>query len=224
MPRRSFLDYDVSVSADKARRARRRGHTGAFEGGERQCECEGCEEAGLYRAPRAPDDLENFHWFCLEHVREYNRAWNYFRDRSEEEVEDYLRHATVWDRPTWRIGKDGKPHVSANGHAEGQAWRRFGYNDPFQVLGENATINPGKAQPDAPVRPRRRLLPANERRALEILGVEDEAGRDAIRTRYKSLVKDLHPDMNGGRRDAEDRLSKVIWAWEQIKTSRNFPA
>ena len=30
--------------------------------------------------------------------------------------------------------------------------------------------------------------------------------------------------MNGGRRDAEDRLSKVIWAWEQIKVSRNFPA
>ena len=223
MTRRSFLDYDVSVSADKARRARRRGQTGAFEGGARVCECEGCEAPGLYRAPKSPDNLDDFHWFCLEHVREYNRAWDYFRDRSDEEVEDYLRSAPVWDRPTWKIGQGGKPNVSANGHAEGQAWRRFGYRDPFEVLGENATINPGRAREQV-VRPPRRLLPANERRALDILGIEDQATRDEIRTRYKALVKDLHPDMNGGRRDDEDRLSRVIWAWEQIKASRNFPA
>jgi hypothetical protein len=32
----------------------------------------------------------------------------------------------------------------------------------------------------------------------------------------------LHPDMNGGRRDDEERLAEVVWAWEQIKTSRSF--
>ena len=70
--------------------------------------------------------------------------------------------------------------------------------------------------------PRRRLLPQNERRALDILGIEDQAKRDEIRARYKALVKDLHPDLNGGRRDDEERLSHVIWAWEQLKSSRNF--
>jgi DnaJ-class molecular chaperone len=37
-------------------------------------------------------------------------------------------------------------------------------------------------------------------------------------------VKDLHPDMNGGNRADEDRLQEVVWAWDQLKDSRNFPA
>ena len=40
---------------------------------------------------------------------------------------------------------------------------------------------------------------------------------------YKALVKDLHPDMNGGRRDDEARLSEVVWAWEQIKAQPQLP-
>ena len=43
-----------------------------------------------------------------------------------------------------------------------------------------------------------------------------------IRKQYKSLVKDLHPDMNGGDRSDEDRLQEVVWAWDQIKDSRSF--
>ncbi len=28
--------------------------------------------------------------------------------------------------------------------------------------------------------------------------------------------------MNGGNRQDEDRLQEVVWAWDQIKESRNF--
>ncbi|MAS45638.1 MAG: molecular chaperone DnaJ [Rhodobacteraceae bacterium] len=224
MSRRSFFDYDVSVTADKRRRQRARGQTGAFASSARVCECEGCEEAGAYRAPVSPERLDEFHWFCLEHVREYNRAWNFFEGQSETELEESLRNANTWERPTWKLGKGGKPQVSANGHAEGRAWARFGYRDPFEVLGENATINPGDAPPEGKrPEPRRRLLPATERRALDILGMPDASQRREIRTRYKALVKDLHPDLNGGRRDDEARLTQVLWAWDQIKSSRNFP-
>ena len=87
MPQRSPLDYDVSVSADKRRRQRRRGMGGGFESSARVCEIEGCEGAGLYRAPVSPERLNEFHWFCLDHVREYNRSWNFFEGRSEEELE-----------------------------------------------------------------------------------------------------------------------------------------
>lgn len=222
MRHRSPLDYDVSVSADKRRRTRRRGMTGAFETSRRVCEVEGCEEAGLYRAPQSPERLNQFHWFCLEHVREYNRAWNYFENRSDEEIEAYLDSANVWDRPTWRLGQGAKPDVNAAGHVEGHAWARLGFRDPFEVLGDKATLNPGESRQQGEAAARRRLLPQNERRALQILGVEDHAGRKAIRARYKALVKDLHPDMNGGRREEEKRLSEVLWAWEQIKGSRNF--
>ena len=84
------------------------------------------------------------------------------------------------------------------------------------MLGENATQNPGKAVVG------RRRLPAKERRALEILDARDYWNKSEIRSQYKNLVKDLHPDMNGGNRAEEEHLQQVVWAWDQIKDSRNF--
>jgi len=46
--------------------------------------------------------------------------------------------------------------------------------------------------------------------------------RTALRERYRALVKDLHPDMNGGARDDEARLREVLWAWDVVKESRRF--
>ncbi|MEM1316181.1 MAG: J domain-containing protein [Pseudomonadota bacterium] len=204
---------------------RRRGMSGAFETRHRVCEAPGCTARAEYRAPRSPDELDSFRWFCLEHVREFNRAWNYFENWSDEAIEAQFDADRVWDRPTWGFGQgDGK--ARENGHAEGRAWERFGFDDPFQVLGENATQNPGRnGQAETPGRePPRRRLPPQERRALNILGLPDDADRAMARERYRALVKDLHPDMNGGRREDEARLREVLWAWDQIKGSRRFKA
>ena len=38
----------------------------------------------------------------------------------------------------------------------------------------------------------------------------------------KILIKDLHPDMNNGKRDDEERMTEVVWAWEQINKSIRF--
>jgi hypothetical protein len=32
----------------------------------------------------------------------------------------------------------------------------------------------------------------------------------------------LHPDMNGGDRSQEEQLQEVVWAWDQLKSSRSF--
>ena len=221
MRSRSPLDYDVSVSADKARRRRSRGMSGAVEGAERQCEHPGCEAAARYRAPRSPSDLSSYRWFCLDHVREYNARWNYFEEFGDEEIENYLSRSRLWDRPTWRFGEQPKDPMGAHPHAEGRAWERFGFRDPFEVLGERATRNP---EPGAAAEAPRRRLPENLRRALEILGAEDGESREAIRGRYRALVKDLHPDMNAGDRRDEEALRRVLWAWDQVKDSPAFPA
>ena len=79
MQNKSFLDYDISVSADKKRRSKRSSASGGFESSVRTCEVDGCSEEAKYRAPKSPKDLENFHWFCLKHVKEYNTRWNFFK-------------------------------------------------------------------------------------------------------------------------------------------------
>ena len=199
--------FDMSVSKDKKKRSRtRRGMSGAFETSTRACEHPGCEETGQYRAPKSPDDLDVYFWFCKEHVREYNLKWNFFHGQTEEELSEQINKDRVWERET-------KP--MANGE-EARAWSRLGIDDPHQILGANATRNPGKSITGT------RKLPPTERRALDILEAKDHWTRAEIRKSYKALIKVLHPDMNGGDRGHEEQLSEVVWAWDQIKESRNF--
>lgn len=209
MSKANPFDFDMRVSSDKKRRTRgKRGMSGAFETSTRQCEHPGCTEAGQYRAPRSPDHLDEYRWFCKDHVREYNLKWNFFTGQTEEEFEEMLEKDRVWGRATKPFG-EGK---------EQRAWHRLGVEDPMEILGDNATKNPGKVNPAGATR----KLPPTERKALEILEARDTWTRLEIRKQYKSLVKDLHPDMNAGNRQDEDRLQEVVWAWDQIKDSRNF--
>jgi len=200
--------FDLSVSSARKKRTRgKRRMSGAIETSTRICNHPGCKEAGLYRAPKSPDQLDEFLWFCKNHVRKYNLKWNFFHGTTEEEFQAQVNRDRVWERPTKPLRRPGE---------EQRAWSRLGIDDPHQVLGENATRNPGKAGP------RRRALPAKERRALEILAAKDHWTKSEIRIQYKNLVKDLHPDMNGGNRTDEELLQQVVWAWDQIKDSRNF--
>jgi len=200
--------FDMSVSSAKKKNPRgRRGMSGASETSQRQCEHPGCEEAGKFRAPKAPDVLDEFIWFCQAHVREYNLKWNFFDGTTEAEINAQQSKDKVWERET-------KPM----GDPEARAWSRLGIEDPHQVLGANATQNPGKGARSG------KRLPPTERRAVEILGIEDNCTKTEVRKVYKKLIKVLHPDMNGGDRSQEEQLQEVVWAWEQIKVSRNFKA
>ena len=199
--------FDMSVSSAKKKNPRgKRGMSGAFETSTRQCEHPGCEESGQYRAPRSPDHLDEFLWFCKDHVREYNNKWNFFDGATEQDMQEQINSDRVWNRDT-------KPFKKS---AEERAWERLGVDDPHQVLGDNATQNPGRQGVGT------RRLPPTERRALEILEAKDNMTKADIRKQYKSLIKVLHPDMNGGDRSQEEQLQEVVWAWDQIKDSHSF--
>ncbi len=198
--------FDMSVSTAKKKNPRgRRGMSGASETSTRVCEKEGCQEPGKYRAPKAPDVLDDFFWFCKDHVREYNLKWNFFDGTTEAEINAQMPKDKVWERQTKSMSDP-----------ETRAWARLGIEDPHQVLGVNATQNPGKA------RSGQRKLPPTERRALEILDAQDTWTKAEIRKCYKALIKVLHPDINGGDRSQEEQLQQAVWAWDQIKVSRNF--
>ena len=85
------------------------------------------------------------------------------------------------------------------------------------------TVRPSRWATPKPVHGRGWVrLPATERKALEILDAKDNLTKPEIRKIYKGLIKVLHPDMNGGDRSQEEQLQQVVWAWDQLKTSRNF--
>jgi len=201
--------FDLSVSSAKKKNPRgRRSLSGASETSVRQCEHDSCTEAGKFRAPKSPDVLDDFFWFCKDHVREYNQKWNFFTNQTEAEMNAQMSKDKVWERET-KSFRD----------PEARAWARLGIEDPHQVLGDNATRNPGR---NATSTGHTRRLPATERTAIEILEAKDTWTKAEVRKAYKSLIKILHPDMNGGDRSQEEQLQQVVWAWDQLKDSRNF--
>ncbi|UZD91836.1 J domain-containing protein [Cognatishimia activa] len=204
MPKPDPFGFDMSVSSAKKKNPRgRRGMSGESTTSTRVCEAPGCNEPGKFRAPKAPDVLDEFRWFCKEHVREYNAKWSFFDGKTEAETNAQKSKDKVWERETKKMGDP-----------EARAWARLGIEDPHQVLGGNATQNPGRSAG--------RRLPPTEQRAIDILEAEATWTKADIRKAYKKLIKVLHPDMNGGDRSQEEQLQEVVWAWDQIKDSNSF--
>ena len=59
----------------------------------------------------------------------------------------------------------------------------------------------------------------DERRALDVLGLDDTADTAAIKAQYKTLVKRFHPDANGGDRSFEERLRDIIRAHDVLRAA-----
>lgn len=161
----------------------------------RGCEWPGCGSRGVHRAPRSRQDLHSYRWFCLDHVRLFNAAWNYYSGMTEAEVEADLRRDSIWNRPSWPLGARGRPLDPG--------WDRF--SDPLGILDRAQTA------------PRHRRTP--EEQAMQILALEPPLTRSRVKARYKELVKRHHPDANGGDKAAEERFKEIHHAYQTIMQS-----
>lgn len=180
---------------------------------QRVCEHPGCQEPGEHRAPK-DRQLSDYQWLCLEHVREFNRRWNFFDGLNDAQVEDHIRQDTYWQRPTWKMGRNG-----ASTRSDGPD-----INDPFNVYRDH--VGPGAA--DARRRWQqhqqdRRAPKAEspEDKALQVMGLDWPLEKETLRSRYLTLVKQHHPDVNQGDKDAEDRLKEINAAYRLLLTGLN---
>lgn len=169
------------------------------------CDHPDCRESGEFRAPQSREKLDRFYWFCLEHVREYNAAWNYYADMDDAAVEAEIRKDIVWQRPTWPLGS--RPGVSGTP-----------FHDPLSLLGEGAT----DPRADREAQVQMQNLTGPEREALSVLGLVAPITKADIKHRYKLLAKTLHPDANGGDKRAEDRLKSVNQAYTTLRDSERL--
>jgi hypothetical protein len=176
------------------------------------CEWQGCKEPGLYPAPKGRGQEGKYHRFCLDHVREYNKSYNYFAGLPDEAVIKHQKDDTIGHRPTWSLGVNSwaRNRRPRNGARPGGFAHSFTAEDPFGLFAERAAA---KAAAAAAERPLKRL----ERKCLRQLNLEDSATKANIKARFKELVKRLHPDHNQGNRASEDKLREVIQAYNYLR-------
>jgi hypothetical protein len=165
----------------------------------------GCEAMGEYRAPKSRRTLNDYWWFCLDHVRAYNSTWDYYKGMSPGEIEAQLRADTAWQRPSWPLGRIGKTST----------WDEDLLRDPLHVLSAGR-VKRGPA-------PSSQQIPPELREPLATLGLSWPTTLDAVKTRYKELAKRHHPDVHGGDRAAEERLKTINLAYAALR-SRLMPA
>ena len=73
-----------------------------------RCQWKGCKDAGDHRAPRGRGQDGKYYLFCMEHVRQYNAAYNYFDGMNDSQVQDFQKDALTGHRPTWKVGVNAK--------------------------------------------------------------------------------------------------------------------
>jgi len=194
-------------------------HHGRHEAQGRRCQWHDCAEPGEFRAPgpRAAgfDGPGEYRWFCLDHVRQFNSDYDFFEGMSSEEILRAQSPIHGWDRESRAFsptaGLDGAPR-----------WADF--SDPLDAIGARAreikdsvrrSVNPEQRKDG-------KVLSAEERRALDALGLSLDADRRALRSRYSQLLRKYHPDHNGGDRGYETRLRQVVEAYQLLREATAF--
>jgi len=166
----------------------------------RLCDNEACENKGDYKAPKSRSNLNNYYFFCLKHVTEYNKSWDFYKGLSVDQIELSMRKDTVWDRPSWPL--NGNPANVINQLKEflTNDYSLFEKEKEIQEFLRNKLVNEN--------------ITEEERKSLTILELKMPISVDEIKKRYKKLVKIFHPDVNDNNKNAEKKFKEIAEAYK----------
>ncbi|MEK9280984.1 MULTISPECIES: J domain-containing protein [unclassified Bradyrhizobium] len=175
------------------------------------CEWPGCQNKATHPAPKGRGNARDYWHFCIEHVRKYNQSYNFFSGMDAEAVARYQRDALTGHRPTWKMGESISAHKMTGSTANFEDdW--YALCTLVELNGRAGTRHRAKAKPEA------RKIFNVEGNALQVMGLNANATLGDIKAKYRALVKQHHPDANGGDRSTEDRLVEIIKAYQYLKT------
>ena len=154
------------------------------------CEWKDCNNKGIHRAPKNRENLREFRWFCLEHIREYNNKWNHFSGLSQIEIEKELKADFTWHLPTWPM----------NGNI------KYNINDELDLLKKNSNKKIKKTK----------VKNNKLDNAIKKLNLTLDSSLHDIKRQYKILVKKYHPDANKSNVKSNNKLIEINEAYKII--------
>lgn len=158
----------------------------------------GCDSHGEHLAPKSPSNLRERYNFCLEHVRKYNKSWNYFANMNDSDVQSFMKDSITGHRPTSKMGSGFKNYNSDD--LREKVYREFNFKY------ESVSVESD--------------LPDEIKRNLNILGLKMPTTISDIKIKYKELAKRYHPDIN--KDSCQERLKLINEAYNYLKKSDYF--
>ena len=162
------------------------------------CDWNNCFEIGKYKAPVEKDNSRKFKLLCLNHIKEFNKNWNYFTGMNDEQIYDFLKSDITWHKPT----------------------QSFSSSDNFfKILWNNALKDENKkSMLNNSLNYMKQLkFDHKDIKAFSILEISVGLKWEKIQKKFKSLVKKFHPDMNSGNKKYEEKLKLITLAYSQLK-------
>ena len=145
---------------------------------DRVCHNPDCGKLGIYPAPKSRDNLKEYFYFCIDHVRDFNKSWNYFEGLNEDELEVEIRKSVTWDRPSWKFGTKTINH---------DFQKAFEFFDQKKEKVKDNVISKKLSE------------------AFKVLGLSKDSNLKDVKTKYKILAKKWHPD---ALQNIEDKVNK----------------
>jgi len=161
------------------------------------CEWSSCKESGEFKAPVEKDNSRKYRWLCEEHIKLFNKNWNYFEGMGQDEIVDFLKSDLTWHRPTQRF--------ASSDNFFNVLWNNA-LNDKFTFFKKEKHNNFSNGK-----------LSEKDKDAFKIMELELNTEWPIIQKKFKTLVKKFHPDRNAGNKEFEDRLKKITLAYSHLK-------
>ena len=162
------------------------------------CEWSNCKENGEFKAPLEKDNSKSYRWLCEDHIKLFNKNWNYFDGMDQNEIENFIKSDLTWHRPTQKFG--------SSDNFFSILWNNA-LSDNFNFFKQEKVINSFGGN----------KLSEKDKDAFKIMELEINAGWPIIQKKFKTLVKKLHPDRNAGNKEFENKLKKITLAYSHLK-------
>tara|TARA_Y100000590_G_scaffold255891_1_gene287400 strand:- start:3633 stop:4151 length:519 start_codon:yes stop_codon:yes gene_type:complete len=162
------------------------------------CDWENCKEIGNYKAPLEKDNSKNYRWLCEEHIKLFNKNWNYFEGMNQGEIENFLKSDLTWHRPTQKFG--------SSDNFFNILWNNA-LSDKFNFFNNEKVNNKLNGK----------KLSEKDKDAFKIMDLGLDVDWPTIQKKFKTLVKKFHPDRNAGDKKYEDKLKKITLAYSHLK-------
>ena len=162
------------------------------------CDWNNCNNIGEYKAPVEKDNSKKYRLLCLEHIKEFNKNWNYFENMDDAEILEFIKADMTWHKPT------------QNFSAQDNFFKILWNNALKEDLDKNGI---GKNH----AKMAQFNFSNKDLKAFDILGLVVTINWEKIRSKFKKLVKKFHPDMNSGNKKFEEKLKVITLAYTQLK-------